>query len=144
MKDELRTELAATQEAVEQFCRDFQKWLGEDITSRDAFGAELLLREALVNAILHGCQSKTDQRVKCIVRGGRGRILIVVVDPGRGFDWRAAWNCRSEPTQCSGRGVEIYRNYAKRVRFSRQGNVVYLVVKMHKGMGMEMEKKGTS
>lgn len=130
MKGELRTELAATQEAVEQFCWDFQQWLGEGITSRNAFGAELLLREALVNAILHGCQSKSDQRVKCIVRGGRGRILIAVVDPGMGFDWRAALDCKAEPTQCCGRGVEIYRSYAKRVRFSKQGNVVYLVMKL--------------
>lgn len=130
MNGELRRQLPANQSAIEAFCWDYQQWLGHEVPPRLAFASELVLREALVNAVEHGCNGLNNASVHCIVRGGRGRILIAVQDPGPGFDWR---NWPLEPPdaeQLRGRGVMIFRNYAQNMRFNRKGNAVVLRLRL--------------
>ena len=51
------------------------------------FEIEMALREALANAVLHGCKGDPALKVECSVTGDREQgILIVVRDPGSGFD----------------------------------------------------------
>ena len=51
------------------------------------FEIEMALREALANAILHGCKGDPGKKVECSVTGDQDQgILIVVRDPGNGFD----------------------------------------------------------
>src|SRR5579864_3728177 len=50
------------------------------------FGIEMALREALANAILHGCKADPTKKVECSVSADRqDGIMIVVRDPGFGF-----------------------------------------------------------
>jgi serine/threonine-protein kinase RsbW len=138
VKEELRRRISACQEAIESFCVEFKKWLGDQVTPRDAFAGELLLREALVNAVEHGCQRNRLAQVECVVRGGPGRLLIAVLDPGPGFDWRSRWDTNPDLFACSGRGVLIFRTYASRVRFNRAGNAVMLYRRLEKKNRKEM------
>ena len=48
-------------------------------------------------------------------------------DDGEGFDWRSARSHEASTASSSGRGMEIFRTYATRVRFSRKGNVTTLI-----------------
>ncbi len=128
--DELNVEIAASQDAIEAFCWDFQQWLSRKVSSRDAFASELLLREALVNAVEHGCAADPALRIRCVVRGGRGRILIAVSDPGPGFDWSRCLSLFPSPEATSGRGVAIYRDYATRLRFNKAGNSIYIYLRL--------------
>jgi serine/threonine-protein kinase RsbW len=51
------------------------------------FEVETSVREALANAIRHGCQRDPDKKVQVCVACDDGRgMLIVVRDPGPGFD----------------------------------------------------------
>ena len=51
------------------------------------FEIETALRESLANAIKHGCGGDTSKQVRCCVACDESRdMLIVVSDPGRGFD----------------------------------------------------------
>jgi serine/threonine-protein kinase RsbW len=51
------------------------------------FEVEIALREALANAIVHGCQGDCTREVECCVACDEQRgMLIVVRDPGTGFD----------------------------------------------------------
>ncbi len=51
------------------------------------FHVETLLREALANAIIHGCENDPGKQVSCTVACDQERgMLIVVRDPGQGFD----------------------------------------------------------
>ncbi len=123
---ELRAELPGTLEAIDAFCRQFRSWYAGAGEESGRFGAELLLREALINSVKYG--PGADAPVKCVLRGGRRRLLIAVKDQGKGFDWRAVLNrAPVEITSTGGRGLEIYRRYADRVRFNSQGNSVVLV-----------------
>jgi anti-sigma regulatory factor (Ser/Thr protein kinase) len=137
--NDLRKEIRANQEAIESFCWDFQQWLGTGISSRDAFASELLLREALVNAVEHGSKGLADGHVRCEVRGRRGRIFIAVVDQGRGFDWAKVLTFEPKVDACCGRGILIYKNYATRLRFNRAGNAVFIMMKL--GRSSENEVK---
>src|ERR1700730_12318023 len=52
---------------------------------------ELAIREALVNAIVHGNQNDPEKKVHVRCRCGPGKeISIVVTDQGKGFDFEKA------------------------------------------------------
>jgi serine/threonine-protein kinase RsbW len=126
MKNELQRTLPPSQEQIEAFCWDFQQWLDPKLTSKQAFAAELLLREALVNAVEHGAHQGAEARIECRVRANARRILIAVQDPGPGFDWKSRLQTETAEDACSGRGMLIYKSYAQRIRFNTSGNFVAL------------------
>ena len=124
---EWRLELPATLAAVEQFCVDFRLWRSRACAMLDSFSAELLLREALTNSVLHGCAGEPGQLISCLLRVKPGRLVIAIQDAGQGFDWRSKWNRRSDVLDTSGRGIEIIRQYANLVRFNPKGNSLTMV-----------------
>ena len=124
---EIRTTLPATLKAIEQFTRRC-RFCWYCLPARtDAFAAELLLREALTNAVIHGSSPDRPRQVRCVIRIRPGRLSITVGDEGVGFDWRSAWKHEALPGSSSGRGMEIIRKYATRVRFSRNGSSTTIV-----------------
>ena len=122
-----RCELPATLDAVEKICRDFHHWCLAACKGLNCFSAELLLREALTNSVLHGCLGDAGKRISCAIRAKEDRLVIAIRDEGEGFDWRSVWNRRTDPSAVHGRGIEILRRYASLVRFSRTGNSVMIV-----------------
>jgi anti-sigma regulatory factor (Ser/Thr protein kinase) len=131
---EWRFELASpTLEAIEQFCLDFQPWRARHCPGLDAFSAELVLREALTNSVVHGCSGTPPNHIWGVLRAKPGRLLIYIGDDGAGFDWRAAWDRQAENSDSHGRGIEIFRRYANAVRFNSKGNSTTLVKKFATG-----------
>jgi serine/threonine-protein kinase RsbW len=124
---DLRTQLPATLEAIEAFCIEFQRWRAVACAELDAFSAELLLREALTNSVVHRGEADPCERISCVLRAKRGRLIIAIRDEGKGFDWRAAWDRKVDLWETHGRGIEILRHYASTVRFNQIGNSVTLV-----------------
>jgi serine/threonine-protein kinase RsbW len=91
------------------------------------FGIEMALREALANAILHGCKSDPAKTVECLVKGDREEgILIVVRDPGAGFNPKSL----PSPTEGSklgadhGRGIFLIHNLMDEVTHEQNGTVI--------------------
>ena len=119
---EIRGDFPAVLEEVEGFVLEVRARCQCLAGRPDAFAAELLLREALTNAVKHGCRSDPSKRVRCTVRLRPGRLTVAVSDEGAGFDWRTAWQQQARDTADSGRGMEILRRYATRVRFREKGN----------------------
>lgn len=124
---EIRRNMPATLQAIEEFVVEFRERCQARLDRKSFFGAELLLREALTNAVRHGSHEDPAKQVRCCLRIKGGRLLIAVEDYGCGFDWRAAWNNHAASPDCSGRGVEILRKYASRVRYNNRGNAVTIV-----------------
>ena len=58
------------------------------------------------------------KQVRCSLRLKGRRLIIAVADEGDGFDWRAARRQAGGIPDMSGRGIEILRQYANRVRFN--------------------------
>lgn len=91
------------------------------------FEIEMALREALANAILHGCKSDPAKKVDCTVTANREHgIQIVVRDPGNGFDPSAI----PSPTEGSnlysehGRGILLINQLMDEVKLERNGTVI--------------------
>ncbi|HWE52030.1 MAG TPA: ATP-binding protein [Bryobacteraceae bacterium] len=127
VRNEWRAEVPATLEAIDRFCRAFQFWRADTCARLDSFSAELLIREALTNSVIHGCAGNRRKRISCILRVKPGRLLIAIQDGGGGFDWRSVWGRRSNASDTRGRGLEILNRYATSVRFSSAGNSVIVV-----------------
>ena len=85
---------------------------------------DLALREALANAIVHGCNNDPTKKVECCVACTENSdIMIIVRDPGEGFvpssvpDPLAAENLSSN----HGRGIYLINQLMDEVSFERNG-----------------------
>ena len=97
-------------------------WAGED-----DFQVELALQEALANAVRHGCANDPTKHIQCIVTCDEaGEILIVVRDPGPGFDAGAVPNPMEEANvlKASGRGIFLINQLMDEVRFEDGGREI--------------------
>jgi serine/threonine-protein kinase RsbW len=126
----MRINLPASLDAIEKFFAEFRTNYRAALDCVDSFAGELLLREALTNAVVHGSQRDPRKLVRCVVRLKRRSLLIAVADDGGGFDWRAARGRLAESSDCSGRGTEILRKFADHVRYNGKGNVVAIVKRL--------------
>jgi serine/threonine-protein kinase RsbW len=91
------------------------------------FEVEMALREALANAIIHGCKKDTNKMVQFCVACDESRgLLIVVRDPGPGFDPSSipspvvGENVYSE----HGRGIYLINQLMDEVRFEHGGTEI--------------------
>ncbi len=91
------------------------------------YQVELALREALANAIVHGCNNDPTKKVECCVACTESSdVMIVVRDPGEGFSPSAVpsplatENLHSE----HGRGIYLINQLMDEVSFERNGTEI--------------------
>ena len=102
---------------------------GSQCVPGDEFDVELVLREALENAVLHGNQEDPGKKVHIRCRCGPGNeITIVVTDQGRGFDFEkiVGNSFTSDPAADHGRGIQLMKAYMDDVHFERGGSEVHM------------------
>lgn len=121
---DIRRVLDGSPDAIEGLLADFRRRCACTWTVADWFAAELMVREALNNAALHGSKGRPGAEVVCRLRMRPASFTFGVADSGDGFDWRHTRDAEAELDACSGRGMSILRAYATRVRFNEKGNVV--------------------
>jgi anti-sigma regulatory factor (Ser/Thr protein kinase) len=100
------------------------------------FEIDLALQEALANAIRHGCQNDRTKSVQCCVTYDKaGDVLIVVRDPGPGFDVSRVANPIENRNllKGNGRGIFLINQLMDEVRFADGGRELH----MRKGNGRE-------
>jgi anti-sigma regulatory factor (Ser/Thr protein kinase) len=88
------------------------------------FQIELSLREALANAILHGCNNDPTKKVECCVACTESSdVVIVVRDPGEGFSPTAVPSPLAVENLHSdhGRGIYLINQLMDEVSFERNG-----------------------
>jgi serine/threonine-protein kinase RsbW len=93
------------------------------------FQIEIALREALANAVLHGCKADRSKKIECSVTGDKDRgILIVVRDPGAGFDPKKLLCPTDEQNLFSdhGRGIYLINKLMDEVRYERNGTEIHM------------------
>jgi serine/threonine-protein kinase RsbW len=98
-----------------------------DVPEQKRLEIALAVQEALANAVVHGCKNDPSKEVRCRLRcDPQRRILIIITDPGPGFDLRQV----QDPTQSDhmyahhGRGVYLIRQLMDEVRFENGGSEV--------------------
>ena len=93
------------------------------------FEIELSLREALANAILHGCKGDPAKKIECSVSGDKERgIHIVVRDPGPGFDFSSLPSPTEDQNLFSdhGRGIYLINKLMDEVKYVRHGSEIHM------------------
>ena len=118
--------ISSRMEEAESLCLRIRDTLEANGLAQLCFRAELLARESLANAILHGNRRDVDKTIEFRFAVGREWIRIEVGDQGPGFCWRQRLRRKPNRAACSGRGLELYSLYAERVRFNRSGNRITL------------------
>lgn len=91
---------------------------------------ELALQEALANAVVHGAREDPTKIVECLVACDEQRgILIIVRDPGPGFDPQAIPTCTVGENLYSnhGRGIFLINQLMDEVKFHKNGTEIHMV-----------------
>lgn len=96
------------------------------------FEIETALREALANAAVHGCRNDPSKVVQCELSCSEsGELIIVVRDPGPGFDPASLPNPVTGGNVYSthGRGIYLIRQFMDHVWFECGGSEIHMRLK---------------
>jgi len=91
---------------------------------------ELSLQEALANAVVHGAKEDPSKTIECLVACDEQRgVLIIVRDPGEGFDPGAIPACTMGQNLYSnhGRGIFLINQLMDEVKFLKNGTEIHMV-----------------
>ena len=91
---------------------------------------ELSLQEALANAVVHGAKEDPSKTIECLVACDEQRgILIIVRDPGPGFDPGTIPTCTMGENLYSnhGRGIFLINQLMDEVKFHKNGTEIHMV-----------------
>jgi serine/threonine-protein kinase RsbW len=123
---------------VDRVCQEVQRVLKEKRLVGSVFGLQLLMREALNNAVVHGNKKDSRKRVICQVFGEEDQsVTIAVEDEGEGFDWRGQLEKKMDEEAGSGRGLPIMKLYGQELRFNEKGNRVLIKIEVEGGTADE-------
>jgi serine/threonine-protein kinase RsbW len=129
----LSVTLSADRNAVDQVVRSVMNVVRDNRCSPGREDdIELALAEALANAVVHGAKNDPSKTVECDVAcNHQGSILIVVRDPGPGFDpSQIADPCIGENIYSHhGRGIFLINQLMDEVRFHKNGTEIHMIKK---------------
>ena len=115
-------------------CRDkVMEFVAEHCSDEgDQIDILVALQEAMANAALHGCKDDPAKMVRCTVSAGKADIVIIVRDPGPGFDLALADPENYQVTTLThGRGIVLMRSLMSEVTFARHGSEIVLRKRLH-------------
>jgi anti-sigma regulatory factor (Ser/Thr protein kinase) len=102
---------------------------GKGWAESDIMSIELALQEAIANAIRHGCKGDSSKQLQCSVNiDAEGEIVLIVRDPGTGFDPATVANPLDPENilKPSGRGIFLINGLMDEVRFTDGGREVQM------------------
>jgi serine/threonine-protein kinase RsbW len=127
----LKITLSADRDAVDpvvQSVMEMVRKIHSDADKHDAI--ELALTEALANAVVHGAKADPSKIVECdVVANEDQSILIVVRDPGKGFDPVDIPDpLRGESVYSDhGRGIFLINQLMDEVKFLKNGTEIHMI-----------------
>jgi serine/threonine-protein kinase RsbW len=98
-----------------------------EVPEQKRFEVTLAVQEALANAVVHGCGNDPSKQVRCRLKSDpRGRIVIIVTDPGPGFSPDSVSDPKRRENLYAdhGRGVYLIRQLMDEVHYERGGNEI--------------------
>src|SRR5450755_3392421 len=129
----LSVTLCADRDAVDPVVRSVMNVVrGTKCASGNEDAIELALTEALANAVVHGAKSDPSKIVECDVAcDDVGGVLIVVRDPGPGFEpTKIADPSQGENIYSNhGRGIYLINQLMDEVRFHKNGTEIHMLKK---------------
>jgi len=129
----LQKKLEGRKDAIPPFVDEIMKIVGSiGCAAGREREIEIALIEALANAVVHGCQSDPNKNIECCVACDKvNGILIVIRDPGKGFDPAAIPNpvVGQNLLSTHGRGVFLINQLVDEVHYEKGGTEIHMVIK---------------
>jgi len=129
----LSVTLSADRDAVDQVVRSIMNVVREmKCAPGREDDIELALTEALANAVVHGAKSDPSKVIECDVACDEQQgILIIVRDPGSGFDPAKISDPRHGENIYSdhGRGIYLINQLMDEVQFHKNGTEIHMLKK---------------
>ena len=127
----LRVSLAADKNAIDPVVRGVMDLVKQNHCATGKEDAiEVALTEALANAVVHGAQADATKIVECDVAcDDKQQILIVVRDPGKGFDPGVIPSPLQGQNIYSdhGRGIYLINQLMDEVKFLKNGTEIHMI-----------------
>ena len=127
----LRITLAAHPNLVDSVVESVMDQIKKAQCAADKADAlELALTEALANAVMHGAKADPSKTIECdLMCDEAQRVLIVVRDPGQGFDLSSIPNPLSGERLHSdhGRGIYLINQLMDEVKFLKNGAEIHML-----------------
>jgi serine/threonine-protein kinase RsbW len=127
----LKITLAADPDAIEPVVQGVMEIVREmHCADGNEDAIELALTEALANAVMHGAKADPSKIVECDVGCDESRgMLIVVRDPGKGFDPAAVPSPIQGESIYSdhGRGIYLINQLMDEVKFAKNGTEIHMI-----------------
>ena len=97
-----------------------------------AYHLNLVLTEALANAICHANDSDPDKEVRILISASDHDLIIKVFDQGQGFDIEATAKLKTRLKDEGGRGIQLIYKLMDKVEYIRKGDTN--ILKMTKNL----------
>jgi serine/threonine-protein kinase RsbW len=131
-RSQLAWKYPAALENIDLVCSQAADLLDQrSLQKKDRFAIELLLREALNNAVLHGCHLDPQLSFAGSLAISGRQVILEVSDDGPGFKWQAESQILHHDRDETGRGLQIYASYASLIKFNDAGNCVTLTLNLN-------------
>jgi serine/threonine-protein kinase RsbW len=119
-------------EAIPPFVEDVMKIVeAMDCAAGKERVVEMALLEALANAVVHGCEKDPTKKVECFVACDESRgMLIVIRDPGKGFDPASIPSpiVGQNLFSTHGRGIFLINQLVDEVRYEKGGTEIHMKI----------------
>lgn len=96
-----------------------------------AYHINLVLTEALANAIRHANDFDPDKEVRVTISASDHNLIIKVFDQGQGFDIEKLANLKVQESDEGGRGIQIILKLMDQVRYIQEGDCNVLEMTKH-------------
>lgn len=117
-------ECSSTIGAVQNLWSKLELLLSESVHVEVLFAIELVVREMLVNAVVHGNKADPAKKIALNMQLWSHFLLLEIADEGFGFDWQHRLTKPLNDNDTRGRGLNIASIYALDIRYSQNGSNV--------------------
>ncbi len=128
----IEIEINATVEQVDEAVIAVKTRLQREFSEYEDFALELVLREALMNAVKHGNDFDAGKKVHLEVTWDQHFFYIQIKDEGLGFSYVPKESAPLVPSNENGRGLPIIEHYAEQLEFNDRGNEIRIKVSILK------------
>jgi serine/threonine-protein kinase RsbW len=132
LASKLSVTFVADRDAIDEVVRSVMNVIREMCVKGSEDDIELALTEALANAVVHGAKSDPSKLIECDVAcDEKEGVIIVVRDPGEGFDPTKLSNpLEGENLYANhGRGIYLINQLMDDVQFHKNGTEIRMLKK---------------
>jgi serine/threonine-protein kinase RsbW len=115
---------------IDQLISEIKNEYLDCLGAQQLFEVELSLREAIVNAMVHGNQNDPDKMVTINISLSDSILKMTISDEGPGFDVASAGRISRETNQTGGRGIWLMRKFGFDLQASRNPSTLMLTRKL--------------